>query len=62
MPAPLPHALRAWFKACIEEGLSGRAVAARLKLVLSKHRTSGILEATAHPAIYGGQWRRLDRS
>lgn len=32
MSAPLPVALRARFKACIEEGLSGRAAAARLKL------------------------------
>ena len=32
MSAPLPDALRARFKACIEEGLSGRAAAARLKL------------------------------
>jgi hypothetical protein len=32
MSAPLPNALRARFKACIEEGLSGRAAAARLML------------------------------
>ncbi|RJE78475.1 transposase, partial [Paracoccus sp. JM45] len=32
MSAPLPDALRARFKACIEEGLSGRAAAARLML------------------------------
>lgn len=32
MSAPLPNALRARFKVCIEEGLSGRAAATRLKL------------------------------
>ena len=32
MSAPLPDALRARFKACLEEGLSARAAAARLKL------------------------------
>ena len=32
MSAPLPNALRARFKACLEEGLSGRAAASRLKL------------------------------
>ncbi len=32
MSAPLPRALRARFQQCIEEGLSGRAAAFRLKL------------------------------
>ncbi len=32
MSAPLPGALRARFQSCIEEGLSGRAAAFRLKL------------------------------
>lgn len=32
MSAPLPEALRARFQRCIEEGLSGRAAALRLKL------------------------------
>ncbi len=32
MSAPLPDALRAWFQRLIEEGLSGRAAALRLKL------------------------------
>ena len=32
MSAPLPMALRARFQQCIEEGLSARAAAARLKL------------------------------
>lgn len=33
MSAPLPNALRARFQRLIEEGLSGRATALRLKLV-----------------------------
>lgn len=32
MSAPMPHALRARFQRYIDEGLSGRAAAARLKL------------------------------
>ena len=39
MSAPMPEAVRARFQTLIEEGLSGRAAALRLKLEASKNRT-----------------------
>ena len=42
MSAPLPDALRARFQQLIEEGLSGRAAALRLKLSPARGHVGGL--------------------
>ena len=56
MPAPLPEALRARFQRLIEEGLSGRAAALRLKVspaTGARWRLAIQQTGTAKPATQG---------
>lgn len=56
MPAPLPSALRARFQKLIEEGLSGRAAALRLKLspaTGARWRLAILRTGTVKPAAQG---------
>jgi len=53
MSAPLPDGVRARFKACLEEGLSGRTAAARLKLSLGDGNTMGPSDPSARDGRAG---------
>ena len=59
MPAALPSALRARFQQYIEEGLSGRAAAARLKISAATGvRWQRKLRETGFAAVAGRLWCR----
>ncbi|QBY00384.1 hypothetical protein E2K80_06205 [Rhodophyticola sp. CCM32] len=65
MSAPLPDALRARFQKLIEEGLSGRAAALRLKLSLATGARWGLAETInglfkAEVIHRRGPWRDFD--
>ena len=64
MSAALPSALRARFQECINEGLSGRAAAARLKLSAAtgvrwqrKLWETGSIEPAAYSGASGRSFR-----
>jgi len=62
MSAALPMALRVRFQEYVEEGLSGRAAAARLKLSAATERLCALV---GHPAPFDadptGEWFTFDK-